>query len=111
MGRRTGSRKVRSRLKTRAMKTPRGLVTAKIRPRNATTWSQPLRVISEFLRAQQGVEQIHGGQCADDEHDERLSVHEILPVHSLLHAVAKMYVSDGNYKERNSNACPESILH
>jgi hypothetical protein len=34
--------------------------------------SQPLMVISEFLRTQQRVEQVHRHERADDEHDERL---------------------------------------
>src|SRR5580698_522759 len=84
MGRSTGSRKVFSRAKTRAMNTPSGLVTAKISARNTRICSQPLRVISEFLRTQKRVNQIYGDQRADNEHDERLYVHELLLL--LLHA-------------------------
>src|SRR5579862_3376360 len=68
-GRSTGSRKVRSPANTRAMKIPSGLVTAKIRARKTKICSQPLMVISEFLRAQQRVEQVNRGHRADDEHD------------------------------------------
>src|ERR1700752_4407278 len=90
MGRSIGSRNVRSRAKTRAMKTPGGLLTAKINPRNPTICSQPLMVISELLRTQQRIEQVHSYQRADDEHDERLNIHEIL----LLHAIAETHVSN-----------------
>src|ERR1017187_7057551 len=79
IGRSTGSRNVRSRANTRVMKTPSGFVTAKISPRKIRICSQPLRVISEFLRTQQRVEQVHGYRRADDEHDERLYVHDIPP--------------------------------
>jgi hypothetical protein len=34
-------------------------------------------VISEFLRAQQGVEQVDGGGGADDEHDYGLNIHDV----------------------------------
>src|ERR1035437_8308338 len=97
MGRSTGSRNVRSRANTRVMKTPRGLVTAKISPRNTRICSQPLRVISEFLRTQQRVEQIDRHRRADDELDERLYVHDIL----ILRSIAETHVANQHCEERN----------
>ena len=55
----TGSRNVFSRLKTRAMKTPSGLVTSEDQAKKNRICNQPLTVISEFLRTQQCVKQIH----------------------------------------------------
>src|SRR5450432_642428 len=107
MGRSTGSRKVRSRANTRAMNTPSGLVTARISARNTRICSQPLRVISEFLRAKQRVEQIDRGRGADDEHNERLCVQEIL----LFHAVAEMYVSDRCGEKCDRDDRPKNVLH
>src|SRR4030095_671814 len=57
-GRSNGSRKVRSRLKTRAMNTPSGLVTAKTSRKKKRICNHPLVVISEFLRAQERVHEI-----------------------------------------------------
>src|ERR1035438_6406874 len=94
-GLRTGSRKVFSRANTCAMKTPRGLVTAKISARKTKICSQPLIVISEFLRPQQGVEQVDDGDGANDEHDERLQVHSLF----LLHPVAEMNIGDRRREE------------
>ena len=96
-----------SRLNTRVMKTPSGFVTAKISARKTRICNQPLAVISELLRAQQRVEQVHGDQRADDEHDERLNVHRIL----LLHAIAEMHVRDGRSEKRDGDGDPNNILH
>src|SRR5579883_334096 len=74
-GRSAGSSSVFSRLNTRAMKTPMGLVTRKVTSRNSKIWSHPLAVISELLRPQQSVDQVNGGQCAGHQHDQRLDVH------------------------------------
>src|SRR5215471_8269093 len=79
MGRSTGSMKVRSRENTRAMKIPKGLVTAKISARKTKICNQPLIVMSEFLRAQESVEEVNGCDGADDDHDERLSIHGYAP--------------------------------
>src|SRR5262245_66136933 len=59
MGRHTGSSHVRSRLKTRVRKRPIGAVNARMTARNTAICSQPLDVMSELLRAQQCVCQIH----------------------------------------------------
>jgi hypothetical protein len=106
-GRRIGSRNVRSPAKTRVIKTPRGFVTAKISARNTKICSQPLIVISEFLRPQQGVEQVHRGRSTDDEHDERLKVHEAF----LFHAVAEVHVSNGCCEKRDRDGDPKNVLH
>src|SRR5258708_2852887 len=78
MGRSTGSMKVFSRLNTRVMKIPSGFVTAKISVRKTKICNQPLMVISEFLRTQQCVQQIHRGQHTDGEHDRRFQAHIVL---------------------------------
>src|SRR6267142_6938655 len=75
MGRRSGSMNVFSRLNTRAMKTPSGLVTAKISARKSRIWSHPLTVMSEFLRTQQRVKQVHSREDADHEHDGGFQTH------------------------------------
>src|SRR5208337_261791 len=76
IGRSTGSINVRSRLKTCVRKTPMGLVTARIRPRNTMIWNHPLAVMSELLRSQQRVEEIDHHQRANDQHDCCLDVHK-----------------------------------
>src|SRR5215472_2378224 len=75
IGRSTGSRNVRSRLNTRVIYTPSGLVTSKIASRNTAICSQPFRVISELFRTQKGVKQIRHGQYGDGEHDDGLGMH------------------------------------
>src|SRR5258708_737100 len=107
MGRSTGSRNVRSRAKTRVMKTPSGLVTAKINARNTRICSHPFKVISEFLRTQQRVEQIDSYQRADDEHNERLRVQGFL----LLHAIAETHVCDCRCEKCDRNCDPQNVLH
>src|ERR1700758_2738628 len=107
MGRNAGSRNVRSPANTRAMKTPSGLVTAKISARNTKICSQPLMVISKFLRTQKRVEQINRGRRADDEHDERLDIHRAF----LFHAVAEMHVCDREGKECDRDCGPKNVLH
>jgi len=57
------------------MNTPRGLVIARIRARNTKICIQPLVVISEFLRSQQGVEQVDHQTRTNDQHDDRFSTH------------------------------------
>jgi hypothetical protein len=89
------------------MKTPSGLVTARVSPRNTTIYSQPFRVISEFLRAQQRVEQVHRGDSADDEHDHGLGVHKVL----LLHAIAEIHIADRSCKECDGDGYPKNVLH
>src|SRR5580658_145857 len=74
-GRIAGSRNVRSRLNTFAMNTPSGLVIARITARNTRICNQPLVVISEFLRSQQGIQQVDHQTGAHDEHDDRFSIH------------------------------------
>src|SRR6266850_3659152 len=64
-----------SRLNTRAMKIPNGLVTAKISARKSRICSHPLTVMSEPLRTQQGVEQVHNREHTDHEHDDRFQTH------------------------------------
>src|SRR5579864_6709071 len=107
MGRNTGSRKVFSRANTRVIKTPSGLVTAKISPRNTKICSHPLIVISELLRTQESVKQVDGHQRADEEHDERLNVHEIL----LFHAIAEAHIRDRCGEKRDGDDDPDSVLH
>src|SRR5712692_1835561 len=79
IGRATGSRKVRSRLNTLAMNTPSGLVIARIRARNTAICIQPLVVISEVLRPQQGIHQVDHQSGTYNQHDDRFSVHNNLP--------------------------------
>src|SRR5271165_4437916 len=74
-GRSTGSMNVRSRLKTCVMKTPMGLVTARIRARNTMIWNHPLAVMSELLRSQQCVEEVNHHQRTNDHHDCRFDMH------------------------------------
>src|ERR1700751_2736399 len=107
MGCNAGSRKVRSPANTRAMKPPSGLVTAKISARNTKICSQPLMVISKFLRTQKRVEQINRGRRADDKHDERLEIHRAF----LFHAVAEMHVCDREGKECDRDCGPKNVLH
>jgi hypothetical protein len=64
-------------------------------------------VISEFLRPQEGVEEIDCGCGADDQHDERLSVHEV----PLLHAVAEMNVGDRSSEKCEGDGDPKNVLH
>src|SRR4029077_16025575 len=109
MGRSTGSRNVRSRANTRVMKTPSGLVTANISPRNTTICNQPFRVISEFLRTQQRVEQVHGHQRADDEHDERLYVHNLPSSILLLHSIAEPHVRNRRGEEYDRDSDPKNV--
>src|SRR6266446_812509 len=80
IGRTTGSRKVRSRLNTVAMNTPSGLVIARNTARNTKICIQPLVVISEFLRPQQGIQQVDHQPCTYNQHDDRFSVHIDLPL-------------------------------
>src|SRR5208283_3078347 len=68
IGRSTGSKNVRSRLKIRVRNTPMGLVTARIRARNTTIWNHPLAVMSELLRSQQCVEEVNHHQRTNDNH-------------------------------------------
>ena len=75
--------------------------------RNTQICNQPLTVISEFLRTQQRVEQVHHRQCADGEHDERLSVHSV----SSLHPIAEMHVGDRHGKECDGYHGPKNVLH
>jgi len=61
------------------MYTPSGLVIARIRARNTKICIQPLVVISEFLRPQQGIQQVDHQTGADNQHDDRFSIHIDLP--------------------------------
>src|ERR1700730_585811 len=79
IGRTTGSRKVRSRPNTLAINTPSGLVIARITARNTKICIQPLVVISEFLRSQQGVQQVDHQPRTYNQHDDRFSIHNCLP--------------------------------
>ncbi|HSV12981.1 MAG TPA: hypothetical protein VLI90_01880, partial [Tepidisphaeraceae bacterium] len=62
---------VRSRSKTRAMKTPSGFVSASTNAKNSRIWSHPLAVMSEPLGPQERVhevrEQEHGNDDSRDE--------------------------------------------
>src|SRR5262249_5788539 len=64
-----------SRLNTRAMKTPRGLVTRNTSTRKNKIWNHPLIVMSEFLRAQQRIDEVNRRQHTDREHDHRFRTH------------------------------------
>src|SRR5215469_950269 len=64
-----------SRLNTRAMKTPIGLVTTNTSTRKNRICSHPLIVMSELLRAQQCVDEVNRCQHTDCEHDHRFHVH------------------------------------
>src|SRR6476646_110139 len=77
-GRNTGSRKVRSRLKTFAMKIPSGLVIASTRRKKTAIWSHPFNVISKLLRTQKRVQEINAGCDAHDKHDQRFEGHVLL---------------------------------
>src|SRR6267143_5182631 len=78
IGRNTGSIKVRSRLNTRVMKIPTGFVTSRTSAKNRKIWNHPFAVISEFLRTQECVDQVHRSQDADHEHDPRFQAHILL---------------------------------
>src|SRR5260370_26488148 len=78
IGRKTGSIKVRSRLNTRVMKIPTGFVTSRTSAKNRKIWNHPFAVISEFLRTQQCVDQVHRSQHADHEYDHRFQAHIFL---------------------------------
>src|SRR4029077_18254931 len=92
IGRATGSRKVRSRLNTLAMNTPRGLVSARITARNTNICIQPLVVISELLRSQQGIQQVDHQPCTYYQHDDRFSVHIDL---SSANSIAELHIAQG----------------
>src|ERR1700745_4174408 len=70
--------KVLSRLNTRAMKTPIGLVTKKTSPRKIRICSHPLIVMSELLRPQQRIDEINSRQHTDCEHNHRFHAHTAL---------------------------------
>ena len=63
--------------------------------------------LSELLRAQKRVEQVHRYYGADDEHDEGLYIHKIL----LLHAITKTNVCDRRGKKRDRDRDPKNVLH
>src|SRR6516225_8262561 len=77
IGRNTGSRNVGSRLNTRTMYRPSGLVTRKIANKYKASCSQPFMVMSELFRSKQGVEQIRHGENGDGQHDHGLGMHRI----------------------------------
>jgi hypothetical protein len=54
------------------------LVIARITARNTPICIQPLVVISEFLRPQQGIEQINHQTGTDNQHNDRFSIHNHL---------------------------------
>src|SRR5256885_11931674 len=108
MGRSTGSIKVFSRLKTRAMKTPMGLVTARTSPKKTAICSHPFAVMSEFLRPQQRIEQVHHHQSAYCEHDCRFQVHSLLI--SLLF-FAKANVANRHDEEQHGYRDENNVLH
>jgi hypothetical protein len=63
------------------MNTPSGLVIARIRARNTAICIQPLIVISEILRFQQGVEQVEHQTGAYNQHDDGFSAHIVYLIH------------------------------
>jgi hypothetical protein len=67
MGRSAKSRNVFSRLNTLAIKTPRGLVSAKTTNRKNPICSQPFAVMSELLGLEQSRKQVAQQQDADDD--------------------------------------------
>src|SRR5882724_610700 len=77
-GRITGSRNVRSREKTFAMKTPMGFATSTMMAKNRRICSQPLGVMSEFLRTQQRVDQVEHQEQADQKDGHVFQVHKCL---------------------------------
>src|SRR4029077_7186340 len=70
--------KVFSRLNTRAMRTPMGFVTASMSTRKTSICNHPLTVMSELLRTQQCVDQVHHGESTHCEHDHRFHTHIVL---------------------------------
>src|ERR1700693_2630451 len=66
IGRNTGSRNVFSRLNTRVMKMPRGLVTARVTPSKRRICNQPFAVMSELLRFQQSDQQVSQEEHANN---------------------------------------------
>src|SRR5579875_1977405 len=106
-GRITGSRKVRSRLKTRVMKMPMGLVSRRTKARKTAIWNHPFAVMSELLRAQQGVEEIDHHQGADSQKDDGLGRHRF----SLLEAVAEGHVAQRQREESNRDGDKQQVLH
>src|SRR5712691_4358917 len=74
-GRNAGSRNVFSPAKTRVMKTPSGLVTARTTNKKTPIWNQPFAVMSEFLRPEQRRQQIPKQKHANDD-EQDLTEHE-----------------------------------
>src|SRR5215468_1474554 len=78
MGLNKGSMKVFSRLNTRAMKTPIGLVTRNTSRRKNKICNQPLIVMSELFRTEQRIDQVHHGQRTGSKQDDGLEAHLLL---------------------------------
>src|SRR5215471_11415412 len=108
MGRKTGSRNVRSRLKTLVRKIPTGFVTKNTISRKNRIWNQPFAVISEFLRAQECVNKVNRGQHTHREHNHGFQAHLSF---SSLHAIAEVYVTDGQDEECDRYCHPKKVLH
>ena len=70
--------KVRWRLNTRVRKMPTGFVTKNTHARNRKIWNQPFAVISEFLRAQERVDQINRRQHTHRQHNHGFQAHCIV---------------------------------
>src|SRR5262245_61003367 len=113
-GRRIGSRKVRSRLKTRTMKTPSGFVIARMIKKKSRICNHPLIVIvvrswaaeynrvdcrpagcsSKFFRAQKRDDEINEQQRGDREAHEGFEIHLHTPI-AVFHTHARKRMRAG----------------
>jgi hypothetical protein len=83
------------------------LVTARTSSRKTAICTQPLTVISEFLRTQQRVKEIDHREGANRDHDGGFCVHGS----PLLHAVAEVHVPQRQNEESNGDGYKDDILH
>src|SRR5271169_177336 len=113
IGRTTGSRKVRSRLNTFAMNTPSGLVIARIRARKTAICIQPLMVMSEFFRPQQGIQQVDHQPGTHQQHDDRFSIHIDLASGDLSSAnsIAELHIAKRQDEKDYRHHDKDQVLH
>ena len=101
-----GSMNVFSRLNTRAMKTPIGLVTRKTSTRKNAICNHPLIVMSELLRTQERVHEIDGREHTDCEHNHRFHAHKVLLTSHAHKSARKRSTAEKKQSSPRSKACP-----
>src|SRR6266853_4288962 len=68
--------------------------------------------MSEFLRTQQCVHQVHDRQCTHCEHNHRFQTHLSLPTScSSVHALAEVHVRNRQAEKPDRNRDPKYVLH